>query len=121
MMINKKMEEAINSQINAELYSAYLYLSMSAYFQEKNLPGFASWMESQAAEEMFHAKKFYNYVIERGGRGDMRAIEAPPKEWKSTVDVFEETLKHEQHVTALINGLVDLAIELLEQQGATNE
>ncbi|MDA3823627.1 MAG: ferritin [Bacteroidales bacterium] len=111
-MINKKMEEAINSQINAELYSAYLYLSMSAYFQEKNLPGFASWMESQAAEEMFHAKKFYNYVIERGGRGDMRAIEAPPKEWKSTVDVFEETLKHEQHVTALINGLVDLAIEL---------
>ena len=112
------MEEALNKQINAELYSAYLYMAMSAYFQEQNLPGFASWMESQAAEETFHAKKFYNYLVEKGGRAEMRAIDAPPMSWKSTIDVFEETLKHEQYVTSLINGLVDLAIEIKDH--ATN-
>lgn len=117
-MINSKIEEAINKQINAEIFSAYLYMSMSACFQSINLAGFAHWMELQSAEEYTHAKKFYNYVLERGGKVKLTAIEAPQTEWKSAEDVFEETLKHEQHVTSLINNLVDLAIQ--EKDHATN-
>jgi ferritin len=117
-MLNKKMQEAINSQINAEIYSSYLYLSMSAYFESINLSGFASWMRAQAQEEMVHAMKFYDYVNERGGRVILGPIEAPPSEWESAVSVFDATYKHEQKVTGLINDLVDLAIE--EKDHATN-
>jgi ferritin len=117
-MLNKKMQEAINSQINAEIYSSYLYLSMSAYFESINLSGFASWMRAQAQEEMVHAMKFYDYVNERGGRVILGAIEAPPSEWESAVAVFDATYQHEQKVTGLINDLVDLAIE--EKDHATN-
>ncbi|MGD2248054.1 MAG: ferritin [Candidatus Methanofastidiosia archaeon] len=111
-MIEKKMEKAINEQINAELYSSYLYLSMSAYFSSINLNGFSTWMRTQAQEELVHAMKFYDYVIERGGSVTLSEIEAPPTEWDSPLDVFQYTYQHEQKVTGLINGLVDVAASL---------
>ncbi|HIJ70731.1 MAG TPA: ferritin [Planctomycetes bacterium] len=117
-MIGKKMEEALNGQVNAELYSAYLYLSMAAYFESGNLPGFANWMRVQAQEEQFHAMKFYDYINERGGRVILEQIEAPPAEWDSALAVFEAVSAHEQKVTALINQLVDLAIQ--QKDHATN-
>ena len=110
-MIGKKVEEAINRQINAELYSAYLYLSMNAYFHSVSLAGFANWMRVQALEEFTHADKFYGYLVSRGGRVELAAIAAPPAAWKSPLNAFEEVLKHEQKVTALINGLVDLSLK----------
>ncbi len=110
-MLKKKIEDAINKQINAELWSAYLYLSMSTYFEEKSLSGFASWMRVQAQEEYTHAMKFYNYIAERGGRIKLLAIDKVPTDWKSPLGVFEETYKHEQKVTSLINDLVNLAIK----------
>jgi ferritin len=108
-MINKKMEDALNKQINAELYSAYLYLSMAAYFESVNLSGFANWMRIQVQEESAHAMKLYDFVNERGGRVTLKQIDAPPAKWKSALGVFEATLKHEQKVTGLINDLVYLA------------
>lgn len=109
-MINKKVEAAINEQINAELYSAYLYLSMAAYFEEQNLSGFANWMRVQFQEEQFHALKMYDYVLERGGKVTLKVIEGPKVEWDGIVDVFEDVHKHEIHVTGLINNLVDVAM-----------
>ncbi len=108
-MIGKKMDEALNGQLNAELYSAYLYLSMAAYFESVDLAGFANWMRIQTQEEQFHAMKFYDYIIECGGRVILRPIEAPPSDWDSPLAVFEATLEHEQKVTGLINDLVYLA------------
>jgi len=116
--MNKKMEKALNEQINAEMYSSYLYLSMSAYFADNNLNGFANWMRVQAQEELAHAMKFFDYINERGGRVELTSIEKPKKEWKNAIEVFQETLKHEQHVTSLINNLVNLAIT--EKDHATN-
>lgn len=109
MIISKKMEEAINKQINAEFYSAYLYLSMAAYFESTNLSGFANWMELQAQEEKEHAMKLYHYVVERGGRIVLDAIQKPQSEWKSPLDVFEAVYAHEKHVTELIYNLMDVA------------
>jgi ferritin len=109
-MISKKMQDALNKQVNAELYSAYLYLSMAAYFESSNLPGFANWMRIQTQEETAHAMKIYDYICERGGRVTLKAIEAPPADWKSPLAVFEAVLKHEQKVTGMINELVNLAI-----------
>ncbi|MFH1487577.1 MAG: ferritin [Pseudomonadota bacterium] len=117
-MLNKKMEKALNEQVNAELYSAYLYLSMEAYFKSLNLVGFAAWMRVQTQEELFHSMKFYDYINERGGRVLLKAIEAPQTQWKSPLGAFEAAYEHEQGVTALINGLVDLAIK--EKDHATN-
>jgi ferritin len=111
-MIHKKMEEAINKQINAEMYSAYLYLAMAAYFEGCDQPGFASWMKVQYQEELSHALKFFNYVHERGGQVTLAAIDAPQHKWDSPLHVFEETLKHEEYVTSLINGLFDIALEV---------
>lgn len=108
-MIKGTVEKPINDQINAELYSAYLYLAMSAYFEDQNLPGFAHWMALQANEEQEHAMKFYKFVFERGGRVTLGAIEAPPAQWKSPLDAFESAYKHEIKVTGLIHKLVDLA------------
>jgi len=108
-MIRQTMLEALNRQINRELYSAYLYLSMSAWFSNRNLPGFANWMRVQVQEEQSHAMKFYDYVVARGGRLTMLAIEAPPSDWESPLAVFEATYAHEQKVTAMIYDLVDLA------------
>jgi ferritin len=109
-MINKKVQDALNRQCNREMYSAYLYLSMSAYFQSLNLKGCANWMRVQTQEEMVHAMKFYDHVIQRGGRVVLADIEAPPTEWKSPREAFEKTYEHEQKVTGLIHDLVDLAI-----------
>ena len=117
-MINEKVEKALNDQVNAEMYSSYMYLSMSAYFESIDLPGFAQWMKVQSQEEMVHTMKMYDYIIERGGRMKFSTIEAPPAEWDGTEDVFKETLAHEQMVTGLINNLVDIA--LAEKDHATN-
>jgi ferritin len=108
-MLNKKIENAINKQINAELWSAYLYLSMSAYFESINLGGFANWMRVQAQEEVGHAMKFYHHVVERRGRVTVAAITAPPFNWKSPLNAFEDAFKHEQKVTGMINDLVNIA------------
>jgi len=110
-MISEKMEKAINDQINAEMWSAYLYLSMSAYFMDQNLPGFANWMKVQYHEEVSHAMKFFDYVAERGGRVLLQPIAEVPTEWSSPVEIFEETLKHERHVTSLINNLMNIAMD----------
>ena len=117
-MINKKMEDALNRQVNAELYSAYLYLSMESYFKSLNLNGFANWMRVQTQEEVTHAMKIYDFINERGGRITLKAIEGPPTKWDSPLAVFEAVYAHEQKVTGLINKLVDLAIE--QKDHATN-
>lgn len=108
-MIGKKMLDALNEQINAELYSAYLYQAMAAHFVAGNLKGFAHWMDLQAKEEQAHARKFYDFLLDRGGRVTLKAIAAPPAEWKSPLQIFEESYAHEQKVTGLIHKLVDLA------------
>ncbi len=110
-MISKKMEKAINEQINKELYSAYLYLAMAAQAQSMGLKGFANWFEIQYGEEVSHAMKFYEYVNEQGGRVLLDAIAKPPAEFRSVLAMFELTAKHEATVTASINALVDLAIK----------
>ena len=117
-MLSKKLQDALNKQLNAELYSSYLYLSMSAYFENLNLEGFANWMYIQAQEEAFHAKKFYDFINQRGGRVILAKIDAPPNEWDSPLAVFENTLNHEQKVTGLINNLVEVAIK--QHDHATN-
>ncbi len=117
-MISKAIEQAFNKQLNAETYSAYLYWSMSAALEEMNLPGFANWMRIQAQEEMTHANKFYNQIIERGGKVTLTAIDGPPTEWDSVKAVFEAGLAHEQLVTGLINDMMDLAIQ--EKDHAAN-
>lgn len=110
-MISKSMQDAINEQIKNELYSAYLYLSMSAHFEARNLNGFAKWLRVQANEELGHAMKFYDYVLERGGQVVLKAIDQPPAEWKSNLEVFEQVLEHEQKITALINKLYEQALK----------
>ncbi len=117
-MISKKMQDALNEQINAELYSAYMYLSMVAYFESVNLSGFATWMRAQTQEELMHAMKIYDYVNEHGGRVTLKAIDGPPTNWESPLAVFEAVYAHEQKVTGLINKLVDVAIG--EKDHATN-
>lgn len=111
-MIHEKMEQAINDQMNAEIYSSYLYLSMSAYFESINLKGFSNWMRVQAMEELSHFRKFYDYLVMRGGRVILTEIQAPPAEWESPLAAFENVLSHEQMVTGRINDLVDLSSEL---------
>ena len=110
-MLNKRVEEAINAQINAEMWSAYLYLSMSAWCHANGQPGFAKWYEVQFKEEQDHAMILFKYVTSRGGVVKLRAIDAVHTEWESTLNVVEETLKHEQKVTSLINGLYKVAFE----------
>jgi ferritin len=117
-MLSKKVDKALNDQLNAELYSSYLYLSMNAYFKSTGLDGFADWMFAQAQEEVTHAKKLYDFINQRGGRVILQQIEGPPIEWDSPLAVFEATLKHEQKVTGLINELVELALQ--EHDHATN-
>lgn len=118
-MLSKKMEKALNDQVNAEFYSGYLYLSMAAYLEEIDYPGFAQWMNVQAKEEQDHGMKLYNYIITRGGKVTLEAIEAPQTEWDGVEAIFQHVLEHEQLVTSLINNLVDLAIE--EKDHATNQ
>jgi ferritin len=108
-MLKKNMLKAINEQINAELYSAYLYMSMSGWCESKDLAGMANWMRVQAQEELFHASRFFDYINDRDGQVLLTAIDGPPTEWKSAINAFEEVLAHEQKVTARINKLVELA------------
>lgn len=117
-MLTQKIGDALNRQMNRELFSGYLYLSMSAYFESSNLPGFASWMKIQVQEEMVHSMKFFGFINERDGRALMQDIEAPQTRWESPAAAFADALKHEQMVTGLINDLVDLSIE--EKDHATN-
>lgn len=111
MAISKKIEESFNAQMVREFYSSYLYLAMAGYFEDTGLKGFANWMRMQAEEERMHSMKFYDYILSRGGKITLGQIEAPPKEWKSTLNAFEETLKHEELVTSHIHKLASLAIE----------
>jgi ferritin len=103
------MQDAMNEQINKELFSSFLYLSMAAYFTDKNLDGFAHWMHLQADEEYEHAMKFYDFILDRGGRVYLKAIDAPATDWKSNLEVAEEVAAHEARVTASIQDLYELA------------
>lgn len=108
-MISEKMEKAFNEQINKELFSEYLYLSMQAYFERLNLTGFTNWMTVQIQEEHAHAMGMYNYLHSRGGKVELLAIDKPQTDWTSPLDVFKTVLAHEQYVTSLINTLMDVA------------
>jgi ferritin len=110
-MMNQAVQDAMNEQIKNELYSAYLYLSMAAYFEAEDFQGFAHWMRAQAEEEQAHAMKFFDFINERGGRVTLHAIEQPPTTWTSPLDVFETTLEHEETVTSLIHKLYALSLE----------
>jgi ferritin len=110
-MLSEAMQGAINEQIKNELYSAYLYLSMSAYCEANSLPGFARWLRVQSQEEVEHAMKFFDFVNERGGRVELQAIDQPPTEFESAVEIFEQTLAHERKVTVMIHRLYEIALE----------
>lgn len=110
-MLSPKMNEAISDQINAEIFSSYLYLSMAAWFATKGLNGCENWMKIQAQEELSHAMKFFHHVNERGGQALIKAIDKPDTEWGSARDVFEATCKHEAHVTSRINDLMSVAVD----------
>lgn len=108
-MFNKNVQDEMNQQVQRELESAYIYLSMAAYFEAMNLPGFANWMRVQFQEEQAHAFKFFDYINDRGGRVVLEAINQPPIEFKSPIDAFEITLAHEEKITGHINDLYALA------------
>lgn len=109
-MLSKKMIDALNEQMNKEMYSAYLYMAMSSYCNDLGLKGFAKWFMVQYHEEMFHSMKLYEYIHKQGGTVKLMAIDEPPSEWTSPLDVFEKTLTHEQMVTSRINALMELAL-----------
>jgi ferritin len=110
-MLNKTVQDAINNQIKQEFYSAYLYLSMSAYCETINLPGFAHWMRVQYQEELVHALKFFDFVNDREGSVELQAIEQPPGEFQSPLDVFQQSLEHERKVSGLIHQLYEVAVK----------
>ena len=109
MAMNEKMINSLNEQINKEMYSAYLYLSMNAYFSSKNLPGFANYMRVQYQEEMSHALKLFDYLLERGERAILTEIKSVKVEWKNPIDVFEDTYEHEKFITESINEVLGVA------------
>ncbi len=117
-MLSDKMQAAMNKQINAELHSAYIYLSMSAYFEDKNLSGMAHWMRMQWGEELVHAQKFFDFINERRGRVLLEAIDAVPTEWDSPLAAFENAFEHERKISAMIDDLVNLALD--ERDHAAN-
>ena len=117
-MLTPDMQEKLNVQLNAELYSSYLYLSMSAYFESSDLDGFANWMRVQAREELMHAMKFFDFINSRSGQVALQPIAGPPTDWQSAADAFEEVYRHEQKVTGLINALASSAVA--ESDHATN-
>jgi ferritin len=110
-MISKSMQVAINEQINKELYSSYLYLSMAAFFENKNLPGFARWIYVQADEERGHGMKLFEQLLARGGKVELKAIAGPVTDWKTNLEVFKQVQEHEAAVTASINALYELALK----------
>lgn len=117
-MISAKMQKALNIHLNEEFYSSYFYLSMAASFEAKNLKGFSNWFRIQSQEEQMHGMKFFNFILQKGGKVTLTQIESPKVEWKSISEVFSDTLKHEQKISGLINKLVEAA--LLEKDYATN-
>jgi ferritin len=110
-VISKTMQDAVNEQINKELYSSYLYLSMAAYFEGVNLPGFAKWMHVQADEEREHGMKFFQHLSDRGGKVQLKAIAAPQTDWKTSLEAFKQVREHEAAVTASIYALYELALK----------
>lgn len=114
-MLNEKMEKEFNEQINKELFSAYLYLDMKSRFSEMNLQGFVNWMDVQVQEEKAHAMGMYDYVLGRGGRVELLAIDKPEVEGKTPLEIFEQVLKHEEFVTSRINHLMDVADEVRDR------
>ncbi|CAN5209296.1 ferritin [soil metagenome] len=110
-MLSKKIQAALNDQINNEFYAAYLYLSMAGYFRETNLAGFAHWMQMQRQEEIAHAMKIFDFVYDRDGLVDLQALKKPPARFESPLDVMEQALGHEREVTAKINDLYELAVK----------
>jgi len=117
-MLSKRVEEALNKQVNTELFSSYLYLAMAADFEAKNFPGIAHWLKVQAKEENGHGMKFYEYISDRRGRIALAAIAAPQAEWATPLAAFEAVLAHEEKVTGLINALVALAAEVKDNATA---
>lgn len=117
-MISPKMLKALNIHLNEEFYSSYFYLSMAAYFEAKNLKGFANWFRIQSTEEQMHGMKFFDFILQKGGKVSLAQINTPKLEWKSISEVFADTLKHEQKISGLINKLVETA--LLEKDYATH-
>jgi ferritin len=117
-MISIKMQKALNTHLNEEFYSSYLYLSMAAYFEAKNLKGLANWMRIQSTEEQMHGMKFFDFILQKGGKINLTQLGAPKIEWKSISEVFADTLKHEQKISGLINKLVEVA--MAEKDFATN-
>ncbi|MFA6102498.1 MAG: ferritin [Victivallaceae bacterium] len=117
-MLSKAMEKALNDQLNFEIYSSYLYMSMVSALEAMNYKGAAHWMRIQAMEELFHANKFFNYIIDREGRAILQEIKKPKTDWKSFLEIFEDAHKHEKIVTSRICNLVDLA--LTEKDHVTN-
>jgi ferritin len=118
-MIGSKLQEAFNKQVNAELFSSYLYLSMAGYFESQDLKGMAHWMRIQANEEHTHAMRIFDFLNNRSGRVALAAIEAPKGDWKSPLEAFEEAYAHEQKITGLINELFNLAA--MERDGAAHD
>lgn len=116
-MMSGKLMDSMNEQINHELFSSYLYLSMSAYFQSVSLPGFAQWMIVQSQEEYGHGMKFFKHIIERGGQVKLEAIDKPKSDFKNPTDVMKKVLEHEGKVTSLINGLYELAVKEKDYPG----
>ena len=110
-MISETLQDAFNDQINKELYSSYLYLSMAAYFESMNLLGFAKWMQVQVSEERAHAMRLFQFLVDRNGRVVLNAIAAPDVEWKSSLELFKQVAEHEAAVTASINALYALALK----------
>jgi len=117
-MISIKMQKALNTHLNEEFYSSYLYLSMAAYFEAKNLKGLANWMRIQSTEEQMHGMKFFDFILQKGGKINLTQLGAPKIEWKSISEVFADTLKHEKKISGLINKLVEVA--MAEKDFATN-
>ncbi len=110
-MLKKKIEVALNNQLNNEFYSAYLYISMAGYFEHMSLAGFSNWMKVQYQEENSHTMKFFRYINERGGKVVLKGAKAPPSSWKSPLDAFEKILEHEEEVTENINELLDISMK----------
>jgi len=117
-MISERMSEALNRQLNFEIYSSYVYVAMSSWLKGKNLNGFAHWMEIQVKEELDHTMRFYAFLHDAGSKVEFEAVPKPKNEWDDVIEVFSDTLKHESLVTKKINKLIDLALE--EKDHATN-
>ena len=111
MTLSKALQGALNDQIHKEYYSSYLYLAMSAHLEAQNLPGAAKWTRIQSQEELSHALKLFDHMIDRGNRVALAAIQQPPAEYGSALQLFEKVLEHEQHVTASIHALYALAVK----------